>query len=334
MSILLQSQAMRLAGHRIMILGDVILDEYIFGTATRMSREAPIPVLELIEKRFIPGGAANPAANIVSMGSAALQVGIIGEDHPGEILRDVTAERGIRIEGLLSTAKRPTTVKTRIMAQMGLRFPQQVARIDTLTRNQIDPETEKQLLDFVSGHIADVDAVLMSDYHTGLLTPSLVDAVRGMARSAGVLISADAQGSLEKYAGFDLVKCNADDARTYLRREIEDQAGFGTAAEELFQRLALRRVMVITRGAEGAILADNTGIQHCAARAVSDVYDTVGAGDTAIAVMTLALAAQIDSWEAVMLANYASGIVVRHVGNYAPSLQELLSAIASDPYQI
>jgi bifunctional ADP-heptose synthase (sugar kinase/adenylyltransferase) len=139
----------------------------------------------------------------------------------------------------------------------------------------------------------------------------------------------DAQGNLQKYRGFDVVKCNADDARAYLRRNISGDTAFGTAAQTLLKMLSLRGAMVITRGADGATIADIDGtITHCPAPAVSDVFDTVGAGDTAIAVMTLAHIAGASYADAVMLANYASGIVVRHVGNYTPSPVELMQALA------
>jgi rfaE bifunctional protein kinase chain/domain len=227
---------------------------------------------------------------------------------------------------------RPTTVKTRIMAQMGLRFPQQVARIDTLSREPITDDIERRLRAFIHDMLDEVDALLFSDYHIGLLTPSLVDMVQRSVRgrSGGKsLLTADAQGYLDKYAGFTLVKCNAHEARAYLQRTLVRDSEFGKAAADLVKALHLSGGMVITRGSEGATLALADGtVQHCPAPEVTDVYDTVGAGDTAIAVMTLALAAEMPYDDAVTLANYASGIVVRRVGNYTPTLTELREAIA------
>src|SRR4051794_22232943 len=139
----------RLAGQRVIVLGDVILDEYLIGRATRLSREAPVPVLEFEERRLIPGGAANPAANIVALGSAAVQIGVIGRDAEGKALREVLRARGIGISPLLAVEGRPTTVKTRVMAHMGLRFPQQVARLDKLSREPISAEVERKLCDLV-----------------------------------------------------------------------------------------------------------------------------------------------------------------------------------------
>ncbi|HEX2621495.1 MAG TPA: PfkB family carbohydrate kinase, partial [Phototrophicaceae bacterium] len=212
----------RLRGQRVLVIGDIILDEYLIGDATRMSREAPIPVLEFASRRLIPGGAANPAANIVGLGGTAIQVGVIGSDNAATTLRQVLQAQGIDTYGLVTDPGRPTTVKMRIMAQMGLRFPQQVARIDTLSRQPISDTVERRIREVILKCIGDVDAVLLSDYHIGLLTPSLVDTIRKLAlkNQHQSLLTADAQGALEKYTGFAVVKCNADEARAYLRRDL------------------------------------------------------------------------------------------------------------------
>lgn len=318
----------RLAGLRILVIGDVILDEYLIGSATRLSREAPIPVLEFEERLLIPGGAANPAANIVALGSHATQIGVIGADTAGTNLRQILQVRAIDPNTLVTDPTRPTTVKTRLMAQMGLRFPQQVARLDTLSREPLTTEVERRVRTLIDECIPQADAVLLSDYRAGLLTDSLVATIRTLAQDAKALLTADAQGLLDKYTGFGVVKCNADEARAYLRQDLQTDQDFARAAQTLCSRLRLSGCMVITRGADGATLATRSGeTLHCPAPVISDVYDTVGAGDTAVAVLTLAAAAGASPAQAVMLANYASGIVVRHVGNYTPSPDELISAL-------
>jgi len=322
----LSSLVPQLANHRIIVVGDVILDEYLYGNATRMSREAPIPVLEFESRRLIPGGAANPSTNIVALGSQALQVGLIGDDDAGKNLREVLTARDVDIEGLFSDPTRPTTLKTRLMAQMGLRFPQQVARMDTLSRQPINTETAQRIQHWITQRLDSVDAVLFSDYHGGIITSDMVDSVRQYTN--GTILTADAQGSLEKYTGFTLVKCNADDAKTYLGRDLVTDDDFARAACDLFAQLSLNGGMVITRGSNGATLSQSTNDAiHCPAPKVSDVYDTVGAGDTAIAVMTLALVADATYHDAVMLANTASGLVVRRFGNYTPTATELSRAL-------
>jgi rfaE bifunctional protein kinase chain/domain len=288
-----------------------------------------VPVLEFEERRLIPGGAANPAANIVALGSVAVQVGVIGADAEGEALRGVLRDRAIDVSPLLAVPHRPTTVKTRVMAHMGLRFPQQVARLDKLTREPISAGVEQTLIGLLRDQIPHASALLLSDYHAGLLTETLVTAAREAAEQDAVLVTADAQGELDKYAGFGVVKCNADEASAYLRRELATDEEFAAAARDLLAELRLTRGMVITRGADGATaaLADGT-TAHCPSPAITDVYDTVGAGDTAIAVITLAAAAGAALPDAAMLANYASGLVVRRVGNYAPTPDELAEAVA------
>lgn len=326
----LKSLIPKLAKQLILVIGDVILDEYVIGQATRMSREAPVPVLEFESRQYIAGGSANPCANIVALGSQAILGGIIGNDNYGEQVKRVITRQDINTTGLIICNDRPTTVKTRIMAQMGLRFPQQVARIDTLSRAPIDASTETTVIEVVQNHIAQTNAVLLSDYHGGLLTLSLIRAIHDLCIKNGILLTADVQGNFDKYRGFDVLKCNADDAEVYLARELLSDFDYAEAARQLFQSLNLRKSMVITRGGDGATVVSKDIIHHCPAPAVSDVFDTVGAGDTSIAVLTLAYSAGIDDYSAVMLANYASGIVVRHVGNYAPTPDELLNSIPDD----
>jgi rfaE bifunctional protein kinase chain/domain len=318
----------KLAGQRILVVGDVILDEYVVGRATRMSREAPVPVLEFESRQMIPGGAANPAANIARLGSTAVQIGVMGSDAAATQLRQLLQAHGIESGALVIDQSRPTTVKMRLLAQMGLRFPQQVARLDTLSREPVSVNIVNRVSALIEQHVGSANAVLVSDYHGGLLTPALVKSIRALGEARGVLLAVDAQGELDKYHHFGLVKCNADDARDYLRRAIVGDVAFGAAALALCERLQLTGAMVITRGPEGATIATQEGsVHHCPSPAVSDVYDVVGAGDTAIAVMTLAAAAGAPYDEAMTLANYASGLVVRRVGNYAPSPDELAWAL-------
>ena len=317
-----------LAGRTILVVGDVMLDEYITGRPTRMSREAPVPVLELESRQYIAGGSANPAANIVSLGSRAIQVGVIGIYEAGRQLVDILSSSGIDASGVIACGDRPTTVKTRILAQMGLRFPQQLTRIDTVARHDIDSDTEAKIVAFVAAQVTQVDAVLLSHYHGGLLTSSLARQIRDLCSREKVLITADAQGQFNQFAGIDVMKCNAADAQRYLNRALQTDADFSAAARQLQTALGIKRAAIITRGSRGATVASGDAIDHCPAPRVSDVFDTVGAGDTAIAVATLALTAGSSLVDAVMLANHASGIVVQHLGNYAPTPAELAQSIA------
>ncbi len=312
---------------RIVVIGDVILDEYLTGRATRMSREAPIPVLEFEARQHIPGGAANPAANMAALGANAVQIGVVGRDTAADHLREAMTTRGLHTDYLIVDDERPTTVKTRLMAHMGLRFPQQVARMDTISREPVRGRAAQQLFDAVRTEHAHADAILFSDYRNGLISAQLVTEVLRLTGKTAVLLTADAQGDFSKYRGLALVKCNAAEAADHLGQPLNTDADFAEAAQALRARLQLTHGMVITRGGDGATAATPEAVYHCQAPFVTDVFDTVGAGDTAIAVITLALVAGASVPEAVTLANYASGLVVRKVGNYAPSPDELSWAL-------
>ncbi|MDW8298690.1 MAG: bifunctional ADP-heptose synthase [Anaerolineae bacterium] len=318
----LRTLTARLAQWRVAVVGDVILDEYLIGTANRLSREAPIPVLEFVRREVIAGGAANPAMNVASLGSQAEQIGVIGADENGETLCALLNARKVGTDGLIVDATRQTTTKTRIMAQIGLRFPQQVARLDRVDRTPIRSEIAAQIGARLQ---IPLDAIICSDYLNGLLTHEVIAHVRAQK----VLRVADAQGELDKYVGFDVVKCNADEAAHYLRRDLRTDADFATAARELREHLRLSGGICLTRGARGITVADGSGVQHVPAPQVEDVYDTVGAGDTVVAVVTLALLAGADLVTAARLATYAACVVIRRVGNYAPSQAELVAEISA-----
>lgn len=315
----------------IAVVGDVILDEYLIGDATRMSREAPVPVLEFVSRKLIAGGAGNPSANLAMLGAHIHQIGVVGDDEFGTALKAILAEKGIDVEGIITDSSRPTTVKTRIMAQMGLRFPQQVARLDRLSRQPISDAIQQPIIAHLSRHLPHLQAILCSDYHGGLLIASLVDRIRTSADNT--LLTADAQGELDKYHHFDVVKCNAAEAQQALGIPLKTNDDFAHAAQTLCRSLSLRGGMVITRGADGMTIAQANGEHHhIPAPHVTDVYDTVGAGDTAIAMLTGALCAGATYTQAGILANIASGLVVRRVGNYAPSIAEILAEL-SDEHQ-
>jgi rfaE bifunctional protein kinase chain/domain len=321
----------RLAGCRVLVIGDIFLDEYLMGQATRLSREAPIPVLEFLERRTLPGGAANPACNVTALKGRATQVGVIGADKEGKELLARLEEAGIDASGVVADASRPTTVKTRIVAQSSLRFPQQLARLDRLERRPIDATVEDEILNRLDGLAAEADALLISDYRTGLVTTRLVTACQELARQHRLLLTVDAQGELDKYHGFDLLKCNHREAEAALGHSLVTDEDFCNATTRFLSRLDLRAV-IITRGPAGmSVLGESAGRKlpctHIAAANVSEVFDVTGAGDTVIAVATLALAAGADLLAAARLANYAAGLVVRRLGNATPTPEELAWAV-------
>jgi rfaE bifunctional protein kinase chain/domain len=317
----------RLAKQKVLVIGDLFLDEYVLGQATRLSREAPIPVLEFVRRFYVPGGAANPAHNICALGGQATVVGLIGHDQAGTQLLAELQRVGINPAGVVVDDARPTTTKTRIMAESSLRFPQQLARIDHLERSPVSGAVEAELLARAQSLVPEVDAVLVSDYQTGVASRTLVQSILSSAHAQGRLVTVDAQGAFEKYAGFDLVKGNRQEIEAALDCHLETEQDYRLAGEQLLKELHASAVL-ITRGADGlSVLARDEGYSHLPAANRTEVFDVTGAGDTVIAVATLALLAGASATAAARLANYAAGLVVRKLGNAVVNAAELTWAI-------
>ncbi len=314
----------------LVVVGDVFLDDYLIGRAERLSREAPIPVLEFTARRQVPGGGANPAMNGAALGAKVSLVGIVGSDPEADALRELLTKVGIDISGLITDPARPTVTKTRVMAEGELRFPQQLARIDKLSRQPLTAETETEVLAAIQ-HLCvawQPSALLLSDYRSGLLSARLVEALKDLARAKGLLLTADTQGDLDKYQGFALVKCNRAEAEAYLGQTLDSDAAVAEALAELNERLAIQTVL-ITRGSQGlSIGVRGAGCDHIPTTNATEVYDVTGAGDTVIAVATLALAAGADAVTAARLANVAAGLVVRKWGNAVVTVAELQAQVA------
>lgn len=307
-----------------LVLGDLCLDEYILGRAQRLSREAPVPVLEFQERFTVPGAACNPALNIQAAGGQAVVAGVVGDDSPGQQLIEALQRSGIDTFGVLVENGRPTTVKTRVLASH--LFPQQLVRIDQQDRAPLRPRTRSRLREFLLETVPRVDAVLLSDYRNGVLDARLVAYLLPLAEKGRSLVTVDAQSDFAKFRGVSLFRCNREEAENFLGRRIRAD-GFGGAADALRRRLGAR-MAVITRGAEGMSFVDEHGeAGHIPAANPSEVYDVTGAGDTVIALLTVALAAGASLPDAAVLANYAAGLVVRRLGNATVTPEELAAAV-------
>lgn len=327
MSAGLSSAVGRLAGRRVLIVGDLLLDEYLFGRPERLSREAAIPVLEFRSRRPIPGGAANPARNIVALGGAAVTLGIVGDDQGGAELVELLEGAGVDTSAILHVPERPTTLKTRVLAEVPLTVPQQLARIDRLDRSPLDPELERQALERLEQHIGQVDAVLCSDYRVGFLSATLIAAIVQRCRERGVLLAVDSQGLLDAYAGATLIRCNLDEASAYLGRQLRTDEALREGLGEMVRRLDAGAVIVTRGGAGFVIQGRELPYTHVPALPIGEVFDATGAGDTFIAVTTLALAAGLTALDAARIANVAAGLVVRHIGNAVVTQPELRAAL-------
>ena len=317
----------RLSWRRIVVIGDLFLDEYIEGQATRLSREAPIPVLEFERRFYRPGGGANPASNIIALQGIAVQVGVVGDDEAGRQLLQELREAGIDPAGVVVDPSRPTTTKTRIISRGSLRFPQQLARIDRVDRRPLDPAVQEALASHLRELAPRAEALLVSDYRTSVMSDGMAQTVLEVARAHNLLTTVDSQGNLSRYKGFDLVKCNQAEAEATLGRELVTHSQIEAACRDLLDGLQAQAV-VITRGPQGmAGLSRNEGFVILPAVNRSEVYDVTGAGDTVIAVLTMALAAKLPFAYALRLANYAAGLVVRKLGNATTTQRELCWAI-------
>lgn len=318
----------RLAGQRVVVVGDLCLDEYVMGVATRLSREAPVPVLELRQRLSVPGGAANPASNVVALGSQATAVGVIGADAAGETLTKHLRDLGIDTAGVVTDPQRPTTTKTRIVAQGSLRFAQHLVRVDHLDRRPLSATLAQSLDAHLERLLAGARAVLISDYRAGVITEDLIATVQAAARQHGALTAVDSQGDLGKFRGFDLVRCNAAEAEAQVGFALRDDHDFERALVRLQKELVARR-LVVTRGGDGvSLLAWGDVPRHLPAWNREEVFDVTGAGDTVIAVLTLALGGGCDLRTAAHLAMTAAGLVVRRFGNAVVTPAELAEALA------
>lgn len=304
---------------RIVVLGDLMLDEFIWGEVRRISPEAPVPVVEVRRETIQLGGAGNVVSNLIELGATAIPVGIVGDDEGGRIVREICLSRGAPVEGLLTLPGRPTTRKTRIVAHS-----QQMVRADREDRSPVDPSTLDQILETIGGLLARADALIVSDYDKGLLTPYLLPQVIRQAKNAGRRVCLDPKiRHFIHYREVDLVTPNQLEAERATGIEIVDPASLTAAAHQIRRLIDCRHVL-ITRGEHGMTLLEESGRITNIPTTAREVYDVTGAGDTVIAALTLALTAGASLVEAAIIANQAAGIVVAKVGTATTSREEIL----------
>jgi D-beta-D-heptose 7-phosphate kinase/D-beta-D-heptose 1-phosphate adenosyltransferase len=308
---------------RVLVVGDVMLDEFVWGDTYRISPEAPVPVVKVGRRTFVPGGAGNVAANVVSLGGEAILGSVIGSDLPGEVLRGALEERGVDIRGLIADAGRPTTSKTRILAR-----GQQVVRVDTEERMPLSDALESDFRDWAASAVADVGAVVVSDYSKGLLSEAITQWIVAAATSAGVPVVVDPKGrEYGRYRGATVVTPNTLETAEAAGFELDDEADLLRAAGRL-QELLGGGALLVTRGSTGMSLFEAGREPVHIPAAAREVYDVTGAGDTVTSTLALALAAGQPLDAAARLANYAAGLVVGKVGTATITQNELREAIA------
>lgn len=315
----------RAAGKSAVVLGDMVLDEHIIGAARRLSREAPLPVIEQQERLLIPGAATNVATNLRGLGCEVAVAGVVGADAMADRLRDELERRGIGTEGLLPDPDRVTAVKLRIWAGGDRQRPQgMVARVDTLDRSTVKPATADRMAAYLANAIAETDALVISDYEAGVVNPSILDAALPAARAAGLVVTADAHGGLARFRDATLLTPNQPEAEAELGREITSSDDALAAAGELRQAVGVEAVLV-TLGAAGMALDAGTGGREFIPAAVAGrVADPSGAGDTVAATMTAAILGGATLSEAAVLASLAARVVVRQLGVAVVSAEEVV----------
>jgi len=313
---------------RILVVGDVMLDQFIWGSVARISPEAPVPVVDFQRESFMPGGAANVARNLTALGVSAELFGAVGQDSAAEQLRILLGEQHIGCRGLVGSNARRTSLKTRIVAQT-----QQVVRIDRETRDGITPQLASRLLTTIKAQIRKTEAVIVGDYGKGVVTQSLLNELKSLCHDHGVWLSLDPKPVHElNLAGLSLITPNRKEAfelanlpdETRTANPLEDK-NLMLVAERLLNELR-PAVLLITLGELGMLLCQRDKKPFHIPTVAQEVFDVSGAGDTAIATFTLAIAAGASPLEAALISNHAAGIVVGKVGTATTSPEELLAS--------
>jgi D-glycero-beta-D-manno-heptose-7-phosphate kinase len=314
----------KIARRRFLVVGDLYLDSYIFGQPARVSREAPIMVLEESRREARLGGGTAPALALAELGASVRQVGVVGDDDEGQLVKSLLDQNGIDVTGILVDPSRPTTVKTRIVAEGSFNvFPQQVARVDRQDRATINNDLRGTLARIVAEMGREVDGIILSDYRSGVVTPEVVEAVR----TSGVFGTVDSQGALRAFAGLDLIKCNQAEAESVLGESLSDPEHRQRLLSTLRAELDTDR-LVVTLGPAGAAIASTTlGYREVPPLILQQVFDVTGAGDTVIAMLTGAIAAGADDLAALELSQIAAGLVIAKWGNAQATRDEIIAVL-------
>jgi len=296
-------------------------DEYIWGSVSRLSPEAPVPVVEVKSESVRLGGAANVATNVRSLGGTAILVGVVGNDPPGERLVDQLESAGIKSDGVLVDRSRPTTIKTRVVAGS-----QQIVRFDRESALGLSKQVTEQLLEAAMERLRDADALLISDYAKGVISTRVARQLFPLARRRKKIIVVDPKvHHLHLYKGATVVTPNHHEALAAARLSLRGRQDLVAVGRDLFRRLDVGGV-VVTRGDQGMSVFEDGRVTHIPAVG-KEVYDVTGAGDTVIAALGLALTSGAALREAAVIANHAAGVVVGKVGTATVSRQELLDAL-------
>lgn len=312
----------RFAGVRLAVLGDIMIDEYLFGKCSRISPEAPVPVVEVDKREYRPGGAGNVARNVIALGGSVVLCGVVGSDGIGRLAADEFRREGMDVSGLFTDSGRPTTLKTRIMAHN-----QQIARTDIEKRSEISEAITKKILKFFSDNIEKIDGVIISDYAKGVVTKRLLDELIPLIKKGGKIVTVDPKVS--NFYHYRCVSCitpNRKELSDVLGRPGDTDESLATGGKSLLHDLSLDSLLV-TLGEQGMCLFTRDGETFNIPTVARAVYDVTGAGDTVISAFTMALVAGADMKTAALISNFAAGEVVGMLGTSTVDRDQVLNAI-------
>ncbi|RAK09772.1 rfaE bifunctional protein kinase chain/domain [Halanaerobium saccharolyticum] len=312
---------------RIMVLGDLIADKFIIADPERLSREAPVLILKHQQEKTLPGGGANAAANIASLGAEVDLLGVVGDDLAAEALKEELDQRQIITAGIFKDASRPTAEKTRILAGGDQIVRQQVVRVDKVKSFDISSSLRDKLLSYLKENVAQSDAVLFSDYGNGIFNQNTTTDFVQTAAAADKNSAVDSRYQLGQFRGAVIATPNLEEASAIYGEELRSQAEVEKAGLEMRKELELQ-YLLITQGGDGMTLfAPGDSIDHIPAANFTEVFDVTGAGDTVVGTLILALAAGAPVEIAIRIANYAAGIVVRKSGVASVTVAELIREV-------
>lgn len=310
---------------KVLVVGDLILDEFIWGDVSRISPEAPVPVVWVKKESFMPGGASNVANNLRSLGAEVYIAGVVGDDEQGAILRGELEQRGVDTSGIVVDESRPTILKTRVVAHH-----QQVVRIDKEKPGPLSDHLIARMIDNITRIMEEVDAVIIEDYGKGVISPKLLKSIVPLAKRHNKIIAVDPKEEHFKYyKGISVITPNNHEAAKAVGFEIKDEDTLRKAGSRLLDKIRCK-IGLITLGENGMAVFQKGKPMKQIPTVAQEVFDVSGAGDTVIASYTLSLASNADPIRAAHIANYAAGIVVGKVGIAVVTPDELLDRIKND----
>lgn len=313
---------------KVLVVGDLALDEMIYGDAERISREAPVLILQHTKTKLILGGASNAAHNVVTLNNGKVGViGVSGDDYYSELLFDTFDEANIDCSKIVKDKSRKTIVKTRISGSITTSITQQIVRVDRQSKGEISSETEEKIIKNIEKVLPEYDAVILSNYHIGTLTDKIIEFTIKYANKLGKVVVVDAQKDLAKYKNVTSMTPNLPDTEKSVGFEISGEEDLKRAGSKLLNETNAKSVLV-TCGADGMFVTEPDGVYtKIPVFNKSEVFDVTGAGDTVTAVFSLALAAGIDPVYSAIIGNVAASIVVRQFGCATTTVDELVAAV-------